>query len=66
MVPTDQTDSARPLCSLGMRSTMVPDPIVMVATPANPERKRNTRNMASLLETAQSMVNPRNSTLVLL
>lgn len=66
MVPTDQIDTALPLFSRGMRSAMVPEPIVMVATPANPDRKRNPRSMDWLRDRAQPTVKHRKSTLVTL
>ena len=66
MVPTDQIDTALPLSTFGIRSAMVPEPMVIVATPANPERNRSVRNVLSLGETAHNMVKTRNRTFVTL
>lgn len=66
MVPTDQIDTALPLFSRGMRSAMVPEPIVMVATPAKPDRKRKARSIDWFCDRAQPTVKHRNSTFVML
>ena len=66
MVPTDQIDTALPLFSRGITSAMVPEPIVMVATPAKPDKKRKPRSIDWSCDRAQPMVKQRNSTLVML
>lgn len=66
MVPTDQIDTALPLFSRGMISAIVPEPIVMVATPAKPDRNRNASSIDWFCDRAQPMVKAKNSTLVML
>lgn len=55
--PTDHMDIASPLLSRGIKSAIVPLPMVIGATPANPARKRKTVNMAMLTDTALRIVN---------
>lgn len=66
MVPTDQIDTALPLFSLGIISAIVPEPIVIVATPANPDRKRKASSIDWFCERAHRMVKARKSRFVIL
>ncbi|GKT72671.1 hypothetical protein ColTof4_05094 [Colletotrichum tofieldiae] len=66
IVPTDQTDTALPLSSRGIRSAIVPEPMVIVATPAKPDRKREKRSMLSPRDRAHNTVAARNSVFVAL
>jgi len=64
IVPTDQTATALPLSSLGIKSAIVPGPMVIVETPKKPARKRHARNDFSVPTNPQRQVKSKNKILV--
>ena len=63
MGPIDHNDMYRALLSRGIKSAIVPLPMVVGATPTKPARNRNTINMAMVCDNALIMVKTKNSVL---